>query len=45
MGYRLGILGFGNMGSAIAEGALINGVVNAGDVFEQLASRKNVFGF
>ena len=33
MGYRLGILGFGNMGSAIAEGALINGVVNAGDVY------------
>ena len=33
MGYKLGILGFGNMGSAIAEGALLKGVVKAGDVY------------
>ena len=33
MSYRFGILGFGNMGSAIAEGALLKGVVKAGDVY------------
>ncbi|MBR6473333.1 MAG: pyrroline-5-carboxylate reductase, partial [Firmicutes bacterium] len=33
MGYKLGILGFGNMGSAIAEGALLKGVIKAGDVY------------
>ncbi len=33
MEYRLGILGFGNMGSAIAEGALLKGVVKAGNVY------------
>lgn len=33
MALRLGILGFGNMGSAIAEGALLKGVVKAGDVY------------
>ncbi len=33
MSFRFGILGFGNMGSAIAEGALLKGVVKAGDVY------------
>lgn len=33
MAIRLGILGYGNMGSAIAEGALLKGVVKAGDVY------------
>ena len=33
MEFKLGILGFGNMGSAIAEGALLKGVVKAGDVY------------
>ncbi len=33
MAFKLGILGFGNMGSAIAEGALLKGVVKAGDVY------------
>ena len=33
MEFKLGILGFGNMGSAIAEGALLKGVVKAGNVY------------
>ena len=33
MEYRLGILGFGNMGSAIAEGAALKGVVKPGNVY------------
>ncbi len=33
MAFKLGILGFGNMGSAIAEGALLKGVVKAGQVY------------
>ena len=33
MSFRFGILGFGNMGSAIAEGALLKGAVKAGDVY------------
>ena len=33
MDLKFGILGFGNMGSAIAEGALLQGVVKAGNVY------------
>lgn len=33
MAFKLGILGFGNMGSAIAEGALLKGVVKPGHVY------------